>query len=63
MRTYPQTVAAFAYVINETPLFCGSIIDRTTWHRAANCPIFNFPTSLVPSGAGELTNAQTAYIR
>ena len=40
VRTYPQTVAAFAYVINETPLFCGSIIDRTTWHRAANCPIF-----------------------
>jgi len=51
--TYPQTVAAFAYVMNETLFFCGSIRDRTTWHKAANRPIFNFPTSMVPSGAGQ----------
>ena len=51
--TYPQTVAAFAYVINVTPLFCGSIRDRSTWHRAANRPIFNFPPPMVPSGAGQ----------
>ena len=56
--TYPQTVATFAYVMNETPLSCGSAL-LGTWKRPKKRreetallgtwqPIVQFLTTLPP---------------